>query len=155
MSHVMAPNHIRAVGKAPWMLLVGGAQQQRRRVDRAARNDHKIRGVFFAAVVAPYYDFAYLTPRRARFKLLDKGIRHQRDVRKLECRVDGTDLRVRLGPDQAGIAVASLAADAATGVRILLIEHDPQRRVKRMEPQARKVVGQLLDARLVADGRMR
>ena len=40
-------------------------------------------------------------------------------------------------------------------MRILLVQHDAERHVKRPEPSLDQVVVQLLDARLVADRRIR
>ena len=52
MAHVVAPDHVGAVGEAARMLVVRGAQQQRRRVDRAARDHDDVGGVAFRA--APF-----------------------------------------------------------------------------------------------------
>src|SRR5438128_7440626 len=63
-------------------------------------------------------------------------------------------LRVRLRVDEAREAVAGVAADAAALPRVLLVEHDADGHVERPVPDARQVVDQLLDARLVAEGWM-
>src|SRR5712692_1760221 len=65
--------------------------------------------------------------------------------------IDADNLRVGLGADQAGESVAGVAADAAALVRILLVEHDADRYVEGLETRTCEVVGQLLDARLMAD----
>src|SRR5260370_37100231 len=66
--------------------------------------------------------------------------------------IDAYNLRVGFGTNQTGETVASIAADAAALVGVLLVEHDPDRHVKGLQPRTCEVVGQLLDARLMADG---
>src|SRR5207245_3163067 len=56
---------------------------------------------------------------------------------------------------QARMAVAGLAADAPASARVLLIQHDAERDVERLEAEAGEVVGELLDAGFVAHGRVR
>src|ERR671923_1774304 len=65
------------------------------------------------------------------------------------------NLSVRLGVDQAGKAIAGVAADAAALVGVLFIEHDTERRMKRPQAKTGEIVTELLHARLVADRRMR
>src|SRR6516225_3526580 len=60
-------------------------------------------------------------------------------------------LGVRLGVHQAREAVASIAADAGTRVRMRLVQHDAERRVKWRDARSRKVVAQLLQPWLVTD----
>src|SRR5229473_1500709 len=67
--------------------------------------------------------------------------------------IDADNLRVGLGANQTGESVAGVAADAAALVRILLVEHYADRHVEGLQSRAREVVGQLLDAWLMADGR--
>src|SRR6266704_3053369 len=52
------------------------------------------------------------------------------------------------------MAVARPAADAGARAWILLVQHDPEGHVKRPQSLAGEVVGEVLDARLVADGRV-
>jgi hypothetical protein len=59
-------------------------------------------------------------------------------------------LGVRLGADEARIAVAGVAPDAAARVRAPLVEHDPERRVERPEPLGCEIFRQRLQPRLVA-----
>src|SRR5947207_2321481 len=47
------------------------------------------------------------------------------------------------------MTVTGVAANAGAGLRILFVDHDPQRNVKRIQPRARKIFGQVLNARLV------
>src|SRR6266849_11123824 len=67
--------------------------------------------------------------------------------------IDADNLRIGLGANQAGEPVAGVAADAAALVPILLVEHDADRHVEGLQSRARKVVGQLLDAWLMAHRR--
>src|ERR1700751_4605166 len=60
-------------------------------------------------------------------------------------------LRVRFGIGQAGEPVTGVAADASALVRTVLVEHDPQGNMERLESGAGEVVGQVLNPRLVAD----
>src|SRR5690606_4929764 len=53
------------------------------------------------------------------------------------------------------IAVHGFAAYAGTEGHVRLVEHDPAGRVERMVTSRGQVVGELLDAWFVADGRMR
>src|SRR5512145_3456661 len=67
--------------------------------------------------------------------------------------IDADDLCIGLGVHQARKAVARVAADALAVTRILLVESDPQRHMEGSKSLPCKVVAELLDARLVADGR--
>src|ERR1700757_1363481 len=69
----------------------------------------------------------------------------------LDCLIDAYNLRVGLGTDQTGKAIAGIAANAAALVRVLLVEHDPDRYVEWLQTRTREVVGQLLDSRLMGD----
>src|SRR6266436_1458737 len=71
----------------------------------------------------------------------------------LDCLINADNLRVGLGADQTGKAVAGVAADAAALVRILLVEHDPNRYVEGLQTRTCEVVGQLLNAWLMAHRR--
>src|SRR5439155_25792944 len=70
-------------------------------------------------------------------------------------RHDTADVRVRFCVNKAGEAVTCVAADAPAVLRIFLIQHDAEWSVKWLQPVQRKVVAQLLNARLVADLRIR
>ena len=48
MPHVVPADDVGAVGEAVRMLVVGGPQQQRRGIDRAAGHDHDVGGVVSA-----------------------------------------------------------------------------------------------------------
>src|SRR5947207_13270401 len=61
------------------------------------------------------------------------------------------DVRVSFCVDQAGIAVAGTAPNAWTILPVFLIEHHSKRRVKWVQSEAREIVAQLLNARLVTD----
>src|SRR5436190_18020551 len=82
-------------------------------------------------------------------------MREQGDIGMCKCWIYTDNLGVRLGVDEAGKAIAGVAADAAALVGGLFIEHDTERRVKRPQAKTGEVVTELLQARLVADRRMR
>src|SRR5258708_12149115 len=66
--------------------------------------------------------------------------------------IDAHHLRIGLRTHQAGESIAGVAANAAALVRVLLVEHDPDRYVEGLQARTCEVVGQWLDARLMADG---
>src|SRR2546427_4982626 len=66
-------------------------------------------------------------------------------------RRDTADVRVRFCVNKAGEAVTCVATDAWTFLRIFLIQHDAEWRMKWLQPVQHKVVAQLLNARFVAD----
>src|SRR5437667_2624204 len=69
-------------------------------------------------------------------------------------RHDTADVRVRFCVNKAGEAVAGIATNAGAFPRIFLIQHDAEWSMKWLQPVQRKVVAQLLDARLMADRRV-
>ena len=79
------------------------------------------------------------------------GVRHQRDVRVLERRPHAEHLGVGLRVHQAREAVAGRAAHAVAVRHVGLEQPDAAGRVEGVEPGGLQVVGELLDARLVAD----
>ena len=83
------------------------------------------------------------------------GVRQQRDVRVLEGGPHPEHLRVRLSVHRAREAVAVLAADAGAVRHVALGQPDAARRVERVESGRGEIVGELLDPRLVRDGRER
>ena len=82
-------------------------------------------------------------------------VRQQRDVRVLERRPNPEHLGVGLPVHRAGEAVAVLAADADAVRHVRLVEPDSARRVERAVTGGLEIVGELLDPRLVRDGRER
>src|SRR2546430_4113159 len=67
--------------------------------------------------------------------------------------IDADHLRVGLGTNQTGESVAGIAANAAALVRVLLVEHDPDRYVEGFQARTCEIVGQLLNAWLMAHRR--
>ena len=94
-----------------------------------------------------------LPPRRVRLEALHAGVGDEVDVRVLERRIHAHRLRVGLALDQAREAVHPIAADTSTGgdgiAGGVLVEHHPERQVRRMVPELLEVVMKLLDPRLV------
>ena len=93
--------------------------------------------------------------RVVRLEPRDLRVRQQRDVRVLERRPHAEHLGVGLRVHHAREAVAVLHTDAGAVRRVRLVEQDPARRVERVVAGRREVVGELLDPRLVRDGRER
>ena len=83
------------------------------------------------------------------------GVDEQRDVGPVEDRAHGDRLGVGLGVDQARVAVAPRAADARALGPVGLVEQDAARGVERVVAAGGHLVGELLDAWLVRDGRPR
>jgi hypothetical protein len=54
-----------------------------------------------------------------------------------------------------GKTIAAVAANAAALARIALVQHDPERRMERLQPELFEILTELLYARFVADRRMR
>jgi hypothetical protein len=132
-----------------------GPQQQRGRVDGAGGDDDDGGGIFLDGAVAAHDHARDLAAGGARLQTLDIGASEQGGVRMRERRVHADHVRVRLRAHEAGMAVASRAPDARASLRLALVQHDAERNVEGAKPLSSEVVGELLDARLVADGRMR
>src|SRR2546427_13177221 len=73
----------------------------------------------------------------------------------LESGVDAEHLGVRFRIDETGMSVARLAANAAAGSGVPLVQHHPKGDVERLEPQTGEIVAELLNTRLMTDRRMR
>src|SRR6516165_783954 len=151
----MAPNDPRAVREPVGVGCIRRAQQQRRRVDRAAGDDDNVGSVALGFSVAPNGNTLRLTAGRAGLDALDIGIGQQCHVRMPQRGPDRDDMRVRLGLHEAGKAVAGAAANAVAVLHTLLVEHDADRQWKRVMSGALEIVRELLDARLVRDCRER
>ena len=94
-------------------------------------------------------------PARVRLEPDHLGVRLQRHVRVGERGPHAQHLGVGLRVHEAREPVAGRAAHAVAVRRVLLEQADPARRVERVQPRGREVVGELLDPRLVADRRER
>jgi len=81
-----------------------------------------------------------------------RGVAQQGDVRPLERGTHRDHLGVGLGVQQAGKAVAGLAADAPAVGHVRLVEHYRGGGRERVIAGGGKIVGELLDARLVDTG---
>ena len=84
-----------------------------------------------------------------------RRVRQQRDVGVLERGSHAEHLGVGLGVHQAREAVAGRAAHARAVGHVRLVEHHAAGRVERVQARRGEIVGELLDARLVRDGRVR
>src|SRR5437899_52913 len=86
-----------------------------------------------------------------RFQVRYLRVSKQGHIIMSQRRHDTADMRVRFCVNKAGEAVTCIATDAGTFLRIFLIQHDAEWSMKWLQPVQRKVVAQLLNARLVAD----
>src|SRR5215213_796169 len=72
----------------------------------------------------------------------------------IESRIDADRLCIRFGADQTGMTVASIATNAEALPRVLLVDPDPQRHVKRLQSRPLEIVVQMLKALFVTDCRI-
>ena len=131
MAHVVAANDAGAVREAVGMPVVRGAEKQRRGIDRAGSRHDNVGGEALRLAVALDMDYRDLAAGGACFQAGDFRVSQQRDVGVLERGIHAADVRVGLRIDQTRMAVARAASNARTCLRISLVEHDAERRVKR------------------------
>src|SRR6266850_5769259 len=72
----------------------------------------------------------------------------------LQRRVDTDCLRISFGANQTWMTVAGIATNAGAGARVLFIDPNPKRHVKRLQARSLKIIVQMLNALLVTDGRI-
>ncbi len=137
------------------MTVVGGTEQQLRRVRGAARKHDEVGGELLGLAVSLDRDSGHDRARVVRLQADGPRIRQQRDVRMLERGTNSEHLGVRLAVHRARKAVAVLAADAGAVRQVRLVEHHAAGGVERVEAGGREVVGETLDPGLVRDGRER
>src|SRR5207245_10591789 len=107
--------------------------------------------VTFFCTVALDMDGRDFSSGAIRFQARYLRISKQGHIIVSQRRHDTADVRVRFCVNKTGEAVTCVATDAWTFLRIFLIQHDAEWRMKWLQPVQRKVVAQLLNARLVAD----
>src|SRR3989475_340849 len=155
MAHVVAPHDVRAVGQALRVLVIGRAQQERRRVDGAGRHDDDVGRIRLGGALTLDDHPLHVTARGTGLETRDVRARQQRDVGMFESGVDAEHLGVRFRIDETGMSVARLAANAAAGSGVPLVQHHTKGDVERLEPQTGEIVAELLHTRLMTDRRMR
>src|SRR2546422_5843303 len=155
MAHVVAPHDVRAVGQALRVLVIGRAQQERRRVDGAGRHDDDVGRIRLGGTLTLDDHPLDVTARGTGLETRDVRAREQLHVGMLEGGVDAEHLGVRLRIDETGMPVAGLAANAAAGSGVPLVQHHAERDVKRLESKTGEIVAELLNPRLMTDRRMR
>ena len=101
------------------------------------------------------HDLGHRRAVGARLELDHLRVRQQLDVLVLERRPHAEHVRVRLAVHRAREAVAVHAADAGAVGQVRLVQADAARRVERVVAGRLEVVRELLDPRLVRDGRER
>ena len=85
----------------------------------------------------------------------DARIGHQSDVRQVKDLPNAIDVRIRLGVDEAGIAIAGVATDAFGCERVGLIALEPERHGKGVDAKLAHIVFDRLHAGLVREARDR
>src|SRR5213594_2054487 len=127
MAHVVAPHDVRAVGQAARVLVVGRAQQERRGVDGAGRHDDDVGRIRLCGTLTLDDHPLHVTARGTGLETRDVRARQQRHVGMLESGVDAEHLGVRFRIDETGMSVARLAANAAAGSGVPLVQHHAER----------------------------
>src|SRR5258708_7592740 len=72
----------------------------------------------------------------------------------LQRRVDTDRLRIGLCANQTWMAVAGIATNAGAVARVLFIDSNPKRHMKRLQARSLKIIVKMLNALLVTDGRI-
>ena len=137
------------------MLLGRRDEQELGRVGRAAGEHDQVGGEALELTAALDHHLGHRLPVGARLELDHLRVRQQLDVLVLERRPHAEHVRVRLAVHRAGEAVAVHAADARAVRQVRLVQADAARCVERVEAGRLEVVRELLDPRLVRDGRER
>ena len=150
MRHVAPAHQARRVGEAGRVPVGGRAQQQRGRVDGAARDDDDGRGVPLGRPV-PFH-LHRVHPASRRVGQQPPGARAGQDVDRSERRrrPDAALLRFRLRIEVARKRVARVAEDAVRPGR-----RQAERQRRRVEPHSAQPFDQRLDVRVVRHGRIR
>ncbi len=151
MAHVVAADDVRTVRQAAGMPVVGGTEKKRSRVDRPARRDNNLAGIFFDRAVVLDDDLRHFAPRAVGLQPAHQRVRHQRHVSVSERGIHAADLRIGFRVDQTRVAIARIAADAFACAGIFFIQHDAEWNMKRLQSQPRKILAQLLHAWLMAN----
>ena len=151
VEHVVAADLVGAVREPGRVRLARRGEQQPRAVGRAAGDDDDVARVRLALAAAVDDDPRDLAAVRARLEPHRLGVGQHRHVGALERRPDAQHLGVGLRVHQAREAVARGAPHAVAVRHVVLSEADAAGRVEGVQPGRREIVGELLDARLVAD----
>src|SRR5262245_18015699 len=126
----MTPDDPRAVGEAVRVPVVCGAQQQKRRIDRAAGDYDDVGRIFLERAAAFHETLRHRAPLAVGVEPSDVGVCEQRHIGVIERRVDADPLRISLAVYRAWIAVEGIAADAgAVALRLPLcfVQKYPER----------------------------
>ena len=155
VEHVVPADLVGAVGEALRVLVVRGHEQHLRGIRRPAGEHDEVARVRLPLAVVLDDHLGHRRAVGVRLELDDLRVGEELDVRMLEGRPHTEHVRVRLAVDGAGEAVAVRAAHARAVGHVRLVQPDPARRVEGVVPGGGQVVGELLDPRLVRDGRER
>jgi len=101
MSHVMPPDHIRAVGETSRMFVVGRPEQQGGGVDCSAGDDDDVRRKLLALTLPADNHLGDSSTEVVGGQFFDVGVGQQRYVGVLQCGIHGAHLRIGFGRQQA------------------------------------------------------
>src|SRR6185436_16174824 len=113
------------------MTVIRRPQQQRRGVHSPTCDDDDAARVFLANAISiddHPTDFASVT---IRLQTQNLCVSDQGNILMPECGIDADRLSIRLSANQTRMTVACVAANAETLPRVLLVDPDPQRNMKR------------------------
>src|SRR5579885_73999 len=123
------------MGKTIEVLVICRAEEQRRGVDCAARDNNDVCRVCLFLAVALDMHLGYIMTRRAGLKMRDVSAGKQRHILVHKSGINTNYLGIGLCIHQAWEAIACIASDTSALVWIHLIQHDAERCVKR--PQSK------------------
>src|SRR4030095_16477898 len=125
------------------MFIISRAQKQRGGIDSATGNDDDpCRITFFLSVVLDMHRGDFATGSVC-FQARYFRVSQQGDIWIFQRWHNAADVCVSLCVYKTREAVAGVATDTGTLLRISLVEHYAKRRVKRIQPKPREIVAQL------------
>ena len=138
------------------MLVVGRHQQQPSAVGGTTAHYNDVGGVTQLLAIAQEFHAGHRAATGIGVQALHLSAGEQKHVgAAAQGRPHAADLRIPLRMHQAGEAIAVVATPAAAVGHVALIEHHAAGGMEGMQAGGAQIIGQLLDARFVADRRMR
>ena len=161
--HEVASHLVGPVCEAGGMFIVGGGKQNDRRIDgagaygeQARRVDGRIAAIGSRWRISPgagvnHFHAGNSRAGAVRQQARNAGVCHQGDVGQMHNLPDAVDIGVGFGVNQAGIAVACIAANALRRDRVRFVALQAQRHRKGVNAKLADSVLNRLHARFVAD----
>ena len=155
--HEVSADLIGAVGETGGVLVGGGLQKDDGGVDGTGAEGEEVRGVDGGGGLAGVLDLDGVDRGSGGVgeQAKDAGVGHQRDVGEMHDLADAVDVGVGLGVDEAGIAVAGVAADALGLVGIGFVAFEAERDGEGVDAEFADVGLDGLHARLIREGGVR